>query len=160
VYAPLIFVTKLSLFLLYLRVFAPSRKGSTYRIIHLFIWFNVAFYLANFFLKIFQCIPRSRIWDPDTPGHCININIPILVTAAINVLSDIMMLVLPIVCVWRLQMTTRRKIGISAIFAAGVLYVLNLSGYDVDIMLTMIPQRMLFQYNASRSKRQGQRYKR
>lgn len=57
-------------------------------------------------------------------------------------------------------MTTRRKIGISAIFAAGVLYVLNLSGYDVDIMLTMIPQRVLFQYNASRSKRQGQRYKR
>ncbi|OJJ53194.1 hypothetical protein ASPSYDRAFT_62356 [Aspergillus sydowii CBS 593.65] len=120
VYAPLIFVTKLSLFLLYLRVFAPSRRDNTYRIIHLFIWFNVAFYLANFFLKIFQCIPRSRIWDPDTPGHCININIPILVTAAINVLSDLMMLVLPIVCVWRLQMTTRRKMGISAIFAAGV----------------------------------------
>lgn len=50
--------------------------------------------------------------------------------------------------------------GISAIFAAGVLYVLNLPEYGLDIMLTMIPQRVLFQYNASRSKRQRQRYKR
>ncbi|KAL4873207.1 hypothetical protein BDV12DRAFT_209129 [Aspergillus spectabilis] len=120
VYAPLIFITKLSIFLLYLRVFASSRTGKTYRVIQLLIWFNLVFYLANFFLKIFQCTPRSKIWDKDTPGHCININIPILVTAAINVVTDLMMLSVPIFCVWRLQMSTRRKLGISAIFAAGI----------------------------------------
>ncbi|KAL2833430.1 ribosomal protein L36e-domain-containing protein [Aspergillus cavernicola] len=120
VYAPLIFITKLSIFLLYLRVFAPSRRGKTYWVILLLIWFNLAFYLANFFMKIFQCTPRSKIWDKDTPGHCININIPILVTAAINVASDLMMLSVPIICVWRLHMATKRKIGISAIFVAGI----------------------------------------
>nr|P9WEU1.1 RecName: Full=SAT4 family membrane protein [Aspergillus nidulans FGSC A4] len=119
-YAPLIFVTKLSIFLLYLRVFASARRGMTYLSIHLLIWFNLAFYLANFFLKIFQCIPRAKIWDSNTSGHCININIPILVTAAINVVSDLLMLCLPIICVWRLQMSIRRKLGISAIFAAGI----------------------------------------
>ncbi|KAL2867943.1 uncharacterized protein BJX67DRAFT_380500 [Aspergillus lucknowensis] len=119
-YAPLIFITKLSIFLLYLRVFAQSREGKTYRAIQLLIWFNLAFYLANFFLKIFQCIPRSKIWDKETPGRCININIPILVTAAINVVSDLLMLSLPIICVWRLQMSARKKLGISAIFAAGI----------------------------------------
>ncbi|KAL4819150.1 ribosomal protein L36e-domain-containing protein [Aspergillus spinulosporus] len=119
-YAPLIFVTKLSIFLLYLRVFASAQRGMTYLSIHLLIWFNLAFYLANFFLKIFQCIPRAKIWDSNTSGHCININIPILVTAAINVVSDLLMLCLPIICVWRLQMSIRRKLGISAIFAAGI----------------------------------------
>ncbi|KAL4985353.1 ribosomal protein L36e-domain-containing protein [Aspergillus falconensis] len=119
-YAPLIFVTKLSIFLLYLRVFASARRGMTHLSIHLLIWFNLAFYLANFFLKIFQCVPRAKIWNSNTPGHCININIPILVTAAINVVSDLLMLCLPIICVWRLQMSIRRKLGISAIFAAGI----------------------------------------
>ncbi|KAL4921270.1 hypothetical protein BDW62DRAFT_142563 [Aspergillus aurantiobrunneus] len=119
-YAPLIFITKLSIFLLYLRLFAPSRQGKAYLATHLLIWSNLAFYLANFFLKIFQCIPRAKIWNKDIPGHCININIPILVTAAINVLSDLMMLPLPIVCVWKLQLSTRKKLGVSAIFAAGV----------------------------------------
>ncbi|KAL4809005.1 ribosomal protein L36e-domain-containing protein [Aspergillus unguis] len=120
IYAPLMFITKLSIFLLYLRVFAPTRRGKTFVCIHLLIWFNLAFYLANFFLKIFQCIPRAKIWDKTTEGHCININIPILVTAAINVVSDLLMLTLPIVCVWRLQMSIRRKLGVSAIFAAGI----------------------------------------
>ncbi|KAL4906507.1 hypothetical protein BDW74DRAFT_176827 [Aspergillus multicolor] len=119
-YAPLIFITKLSIFLLYLRVFASARRGLTYISIQLLIWFNLAFYLANFFLKIFQCIPRAKIWNTELPGHCININIPILVTAAINVLSDLLMLCLPIICVWRLQMSTKRKLGVSAIFAAGI----------------------------------------
>ncbi|RDW57956.1 60S ribosomal protein L36 [Aspergillus mulundensis] len=111
---------KLSIFLLYLRVFAPARRGVTYISIHLLIWFNLAFYLANFFLKVFQCVPRAKIWYPEIAGHCININIPILVTAAINVLSDLLMLCLPIICVWRLQMSTKRKLGVSAIFAAGI----------------------------------------
>lgn len=115
------FVTKLSIFLLYLRVFAPTRRGKTFVAVHLLIWFNLAFYLANFFLKIFQCVPRAKIWDKHIEGHCININIPILVTAAINVVSDLLMLTVPIVCVWRLQMSVRKKVGVSAIFAAGIL---------------------------------------
>ncbi|KAL4950243.1 hypothetical protein BDW69DRAFT_187545 [Aspergillus filifer] len=118
-YAPLIFTTKLSIFLLYLRVFAPTRQGKTHHAIHTLIWFNLAFYLANFFLKIFQCTPRRKIWIPDVKGNCININYPILITAAINVVSDLLMLSLPIICVWRLHMGTRLKMGISAIFAAG-----------------------------------------
>ncbi|KAL5342592.1 hypothetical protein BJX70DRAFT_394809 [Aspergillus crustosus] len=120
VYAPLIFLTKLSIFLLYLRVFAPSRKGKTYRVIQLLIWLNLGFYLTNFLLKIFQCTPLSKTWDKDTPGHCININLPILVAAAINVASDLMMPSVPLVCCWQMHMSTRKMLGISAIFAAGI----------------------------------------
>ncbi|PWY86157.1 hypothetical protein BO70DRAFT_386434 [Aspergillus heteromorphus CBS 117.55] len=119
-YGPLIFVTKLSIFLLYVRVFAPSPKCNPFWFIQLIIALNLLFYFADTVVKICECTPRARIWDKDVPGHCININIPILVTSIVNVVSDIIMLLMPILCVWRLQITVRRKLGISAIFAAGI----------------------------------------
>lgn len=121
-YGPLIFLTKLSILLLYIRVFVTPLKQKTYIVIHVLIWFNFFFYLADTIVKIFECTPRHKIWEKNADGYCININIPILVTSAINVASDFMILFLPIICVWRLQMMKlSKKIGISAIFAAGSL---------------------------------------
>ena len=123
-YGPLIFLTKLSILLLYIRVFVTPLKQKTFIVIHVLIWFNFFFYLADTIVKIFECTPRHKIWEKNVDGYCININIPILVTSAINVASDFMILFLPIICVWRLQMMKlSKKIGISAIFAAGSLYV-------------------------------------
>ncbi|PWY93667.1 hypothetical protein BO94DRAFT_511449 [Aspergillus sclerotioniger CBS 115572] len=119
-YGPLIFLTKLSIFLLYVRVFAPSAKCNPFWFIQVLIGLNFLFYLADTIVKICECTPRARIWDKNVPGHCINVNIPILVTSIVNVVSDLMMLLMPIRCVWRLQIPVRQKIGISAIFAAGI----------------------------------------
>ncbi|KAF7114302.1 hypothetical protein CNMCM5793_008254 [Aspergillus hiratsukae] len=120
VYGPLICITKLSILLLYLRVFAPSFRSKTFFCIHALIWLNLGFYFADTFVKIFECSPRAKIWDKSLKGHCININIPFIVTSAINVASDFLILVLPIVSVWRLQMRNSKKWGTSAIFAAGI----------------------------------------
>ncbi|KAE8373466.1 hypothetical protein BDV26DRAFT_67304 [Aspergillus bertholletiae] len=120
IYGPIIFITKLSILLLFLRVFAPSVKGVTYFLIQLLIWLNFLFYFADTILKIFECTPRSKIWDEHVPGHCININGPILAASIFNVISDFLILLLPIICVWRLQMTPKKKICTSAVFVAGV----------------------------------------
>ncbi|KAH2468832.1 hypothetical protein KXW63_008960 [Aspergillus fumigatus] len=120
VYGPLIFITKLSILLLYLRVFAPSFRSKTFFCIHALIWLNFGFYFADTIVKIFECSPRAKIWDKTLKGHCININIPIIVTSSINVASDFLILVLPIVSVWRLQMRNSKKLGTSMIFAAGI----------------------------------------
>ncbi|RAL08992.1 uncharacterized protein BO97DRAFT_191732 [Aspergillus homomorphus CBS 101889] len=119
-YGPLIYITKLSILLLYLRLFAPSARNVPFWLIQALIWLNFLFYLADTIVKICECKPRSKIWDKDIPGQCININIPILVTSIVNVVSDFLMLLLPIVCVWRLQMTWWKKMGLSAVFAAGI----------------------------------------
>ncbi|OOF97845.1 hypothetical protein ASPCADRAFT_128036 [Aspergillus carbonarius ITEM 5010] len=95
-YGPLIFLTKLSIFLLYVRVFAPSAKCNPFWFIQVLIGLNFLFYLADTIVKICECTPRARIWDKDVPGHCINVNIPILVTSIVNVVSDLMMLLMPI----------------------------------------------------------------
>ncbi|KNG89223.1 integral membrane protein [Aspergillus nomiae NRRL 13137] len=119
-YGPLIFITKLSILLLYIRVFAPAKKSWMYIFIHGLLWFNAAFYLTDTLLEIFACVPREKIWNPDVHGYCVNVNAMILATAILNTISDFSLLILPIFSVWRLHMQNTQKLGISAIFAAGL----------------------------------------
>lgn len=99
----------------------PSHTGTTYWITHLIIWVNFLLYTAVMFVEIFQCTPREKIWNPSLSGHCININVVFISTAAINVVSDFTMLFLPLNAIWHLQMPTSRKLGVSAVFAVGIL---------------------------------------
>lgn len=121
IYGPLIFVAKLSILLLYLRAFTPNGRGNTFFAIHFLLWFNLLFYTANTLTKIFQCTPRTKIWEPETPGRCVDVNSLIQTSAGLNVFSDFSLLVLPIASIWKLHMKTSQKIGISAVFAAGLL---------------------------------------
>ena len=45
-YIPLIFVSKLSILLQYMKLFTPTHTGKTYWSIHFLIWSNLLFYLA------------------------------------------------------------------------------------------------------------------
>ena len=87
------------------------------------ILFNFLFYLANLPVEIWPCVPRSKLWTPTEPGHCIKNEEVFVAGGTINVVSDFMILLLPIVEVWRLHMSKERKIGVSAVFATGLLYV-------------------------------------
>ena len=109
--------------LMYLRMFVPGKKGKTYWTIIGLIIFNLLFYFVNVPIEIWPCIPRRKLWMPSIPGKCIN-NAAVFVSGgAINMITDFAILALPIVLVWRLQMPTRRRVAISAVFATGVLYV-------------------------------------
>ena len=120
-YSPLIFLTKLSILLQFIRIFIPNHKGKTYYVTQLIIWINLLYFTAAGLLSIFQCTPRARIWNPFVPGTCVNYRAVNLATAIFNVISDILMLLLPMAWIWRLQMSTSRKLRISAVFAVGVL---------------------------------------
>ena len=122
-YCPLIFTTKLSISLLYLRIFVPNHRGPRYHITNALIWINLLIYIAIMLLSIFQCIPRSRIWNPLVPGYCINLGVCQTISASMNVFSDVAMLLQPIESIWRLQMATKRKLGVTSIFAVGLLWV-------------------------------------
>ncbi|GAW21830.1 hypothetical protein ANO14919_113550 [Xylariales sp. No.14919] len=94
-------------------------KGRS-RLISALIWANLFFYLAIFFAFVFACVPRSKITNPTLPGRCISTNASILATSAINVVSDISILIIPTVAVWNLQLTPRKKFGVSVVFAVGI----------------------------------------
>lgn len=119
------FITKLSILLQIRRLFTSSTKDRFRVVIDAVIWLNALFYIADSFVEIFQCVPRSKIFNPAIPGRCVQVNNAIIVTACINISSDFLIFALPLLKIWRLQMPSRQKVGVSAVFALGFLHVLS-----------------------------------
>jgi hypothetical protein len=119
-YNPLIFLTKLSILLQYQRIFCPHRNG-IFRLIWALIIFNLLFYIAVMIPQILACSPREKIWHPLIPGKCLDLASILIAGAVVNIISDFSILILPIYSVWQLQLNTARKIGVSSVFATGLL---------------------------------------
>lgn len=82
----------------------------------------VAWALALIISIFASCQPFRYIWDKTIPGgHCINVNAQSYVITAINIATDIVLLVLPVPWLWNLQMETSRKLAIIMIFLLGCL---------------------------------------
>ena len=119
VYPVTILFAKLSILLLYLRVFSPARRVR-FAILAVMLA-NVTFYVMATFIEIFQCKPRKKIWLPWIEGKCIN-QVAAQITAAVwNTVSDFVILVLPINTVRALNIKKAAKFGTIAIFATGLL---------------------------------------
>ena len=102
-------------------IFVTSHRQRIFFVIQALIWANLAFYFAYFWVDVFQCVPRRKIWDPSLPGRCISTTLLLIAPAGINIASDCLILVLPIFLVFRLQMTLKNKLGMGAIFGSGFL---------------------------------------
>ena len=121
VYSVPLYLTKLSILIQYLRIFVVSLSGATFYTIQGLIWLNLAYYIATTFALVFACNPREKVWNPSVPGSCINQEDLFIITAVVNVITNILILVLPLNCLRKLQMPFQRKLGISLIFATGIL---------------------------------------
>lgn len=86
---------------------------------------NVIFYIVTLFLMNFACVPIEKNWNPLFVGGSCPVNRKALniTSAVLNLCSDISILLLPQHVIWRLDMSTKRRVGVSVIFAIGVLYV-------------------------------------
>ena len=69
-----------------------------------------------------QCIPLRHIWDTNFKGYCLIIPLAGTILSALNVLTDIIILVMPMPVLWKMQMHIRRKLQIMGIFLLGGLY--------------------------------------
>lgn len=115
-----IMILKISILLQIMRIFVPARRGNElmFWTTTILIGATFVFYLIEFFLDILKCSPRERAWNPTIPGHCI-FRTNLIYRASFNVISDVVILALPIAKIWRLQMPRERKIGVSLIFSIG-----------------------------------------
>lgn len=94
-------------------------------IIYINLWTNVIFYIVCFFLQLLECIPRAAIWNPWFEGaRCVNGKVIRLVSAILNAVSDLAILILPISTVWKLKMRRKKKVALVTVFATGLLYAL------------------------------------
>lgn len=110
---------KLSCLLFYRRVFSPSAK--TLFFIHAGIGFVVVSYAAILLATIFECTPIQKSWYPATAGHCFTPKILPYTSGAVNVVTDIYVLILPVPALLHLKLGTSRKIRVMAIFGLGIL---------------------------------------
>ena len=114
--------TKFTVLLLYKRIFT----GETFRKT-IMIGFAVVFgwTIGFFFANLLQCWPISINWTGfgGDERYCIDSNIMLVAHAWSDTFTDVAILALPLPCIWALQMKTRHKIGVSAIFLLGLLTV-------------------------------------
>ncbi|KAJ8070660.1 hypothetical protein OCU04_001031 [Sclerotinia nivalis] len=113
---------KLSVLFLYRRIFIGKVFSAITicMIVIVSIW-NVSFFLAN----LLDCIPINLNWRPavGTSGFCINILTMFWAILISDILTDAIILTLPWYQIWKLKMSTARKLQISAIFLLGGLVV-------------------------------------
>ncbi|RFU76640.1 integral membrane [Trichoderma arundinaceum] len=73
-----------------------------------------------FFVTLLQCHPLSFFWDKNQDGHCISIEIIIIITyvySSFSVICDFTFSLLPIYIIWGLNMKKMNKVALIPIMA-------------------------------------------
>ncbi|PLB51213.1 hypothetical protein P170DRAFT_446341 [Aspergillus steynii IBT 23096] len=122
IYGIIIFFIKLSILLQYLEIFSVQRDFFFWAC-HGLIWVNFVFYAIRTFLEIFACRYLSETGGMlRIDGACpIETMLISIVSSAINSASDIIILILIQIRIWRLHMTLHKKSSVSVVFLFGLL---------------------------------------
>jgi hypothetical protein len=109
---------KLSYLWFYLRIFPQPNFRK-------WIWVCmglVAGYWLGSMLQIFLiCAPFEMNWNPAIPGHCASYNVAFVTIGIFNMITDLIIMLLPIPFLQKIQMAIGIKIGLVAIFSIGLL---------------------------------------
>lgn len=120
VYIPALAITKLSIVLLYARIF----PGAQFRICLYGTGVIISFWLiACQFAAIFECTPIQYFWARNGPiaGHCLNVRASYFAQAAPNIITDIILMALPLPQLWKLNLPRKSRVGLCGIFLLGCL---------------------------------------
>ena len=79
----------------------------------------IAWAISVTLVYIFQCKPIRGGWDHSIPATCVGPNSFRLSNALLNIVTDVIILTLPIPNVWGLQMSVKQKYIVSGLFLLG-----------------------------------------
>ena len=113
-------LVKISTLLLYGRIFPGPKFHHILRAVGLFI---SVYSIISVITMIFQCRPLKGAWNPNFEADCINLEKFYISMGSMNVLTDLLLLCLPLPQLWKLQMRLGTKIQIIGIFSIGSLSV-------------------------------------
>jgi hypothetical protein len=99
--------------------------------------FVTAVFICQFFLILLQCVPIQKTWDltGQLDGKCLSTHAVFITTAAMTVVCDALILIMPIILVWNLQTTRARKLELGVVLCFGVFAVV----LSVPRTLSMVP---------------------
>lgn len=112
-------IPKLAVLALYHRLF-PQR--TTKITVYLLAGVLISGTIANTIVSLAACKPFKANYDTTVPGHkCIDKEAFFVWTSLSNIITDVIMLVLPLPIVWRLNNTKRIKVALTFTFVVGSL---------------------------------------
>ncbi|KAJ5174025.1 uncharacterized protein N7500_001956 [Penicillium coprophilum] len=115
-------MVKFSILAQYYRIFALKKFRKATMGVGLFVF---AYTIICIFVNAFECHTKPwRAWDPSFPKGCNNLSMTYFSTAGINILTDIVILIMPLPLITKLNLRTRRKYievtdALTAIFMTG-----------------------------------------
>ncbi|KAK3679028.1 hypothetical protein LTR78_001481 [Recurvomyces mirabilis] len=123
-YFAVIVVTKVSIILLYLRIFPSSISARFRTISYTIIGLLIAYWLAITLALALQCRPVHTVWqawDGEHEGKCLNVAYIVYISTALNISFDLVVILLPIPKLAKLQVRdTRKKVGVILTFLIGL----------------------------------------
>lgn len=115
-YVSAIGFAKLSVLTQYLRIFVGKKtKIATWAMIVIVIVYTIQGDLVG----IFSCTPVNKFWNRPLPGTCVNAAVYYYITIAMNILTDIAVVVIPVPALMKLNIPTNQKYGLVFAFALG-----------------------------------------
>lgn len=127
-YAWMQYFTKLSILLLYLRIFGITRwmRVACNSCIAILTIHSIPLFLTS----LFQCQPLEAIWNKYIEGHCLNVSTITYIGSAISIAWDVILIALPIPEILKLHVPARKRltiiISLALASAAGVTTVIRL----------------------------------
>ncbi|KAL0930145.1 CFEM domain-containing protein [Colletotrichum truncatum] len=113
-------MNKISILLFLHRVFSHNNVGKG-------IWVTIglclAYAVAFIFATLFQCWPINHAWlqlEEDHLGRCNNIHLQGWLSAAFNIVLDLIILILPLHQLYLLQMPLKKKLMVMGVISMGV----------------------------------------
>ncbi|KAJ0320865.1 hypothetical protein COL5a_009467 [Colletotrichum fioriniae] len=114
-------IVKASILLFFLRIF-PDKK---FRIA---VWWTLAYDLfVGFIFIVFSFVQRQPTWliwegwrDKEPRGVILDLNKMGLSHGGMNIALDVWMLILPLTQLYKLNLKTKKKLGIIAMFSVGI----------------------------------------
>lgn len=120
-YNPILALVKSSVLIFLSRLF-----GQKDWIRRFLLWLNVANIsqmVAVFFAITLQCLPIAFNWDPTIRGgRCVDRRVLFISTAVFNIVTDLLILGLPLWVFSSLKIPKRTKIALLFVFLLGFLY--------------------------------------
>lgn len=97
-------------------IFHPVRKKIGL-FIQAFMVFLVVYYTAIISARIFGCTPISAFWEGH--GRCINLGALLIIDTFVSLITDGIILALPILLAASLHLPLKKKVRVAAILGAG-----------------------------------------
>ncbi|KAG8529269.1 uncharacterized protein KY384_005904 [Bacidia gigantensis] len=115
-------LSRISLVLLYHRIFVQKWFRT---VCWMFVAIFFGYALSTAIADVFLTVPVNARWNSRVkPVRTVDQIKLFVANAAFNITTDILLLLLPTVTIWRMRMTTMHKIGLTAIFSLGVLTII------------------------------------